>query len=377
MKLRKILFLVTLLGVPALGALTQVDNSMLNSMPTSRLKGRVTGGTGEVEDLTATQATTILNDFVGDSGSGGTKGLVPAPAAGDANKVLKGDGSWGSPAGLGYADINGQSAITAIDNDDSILVADTSATSLKKVTFADFRKNLYRSVTTTDSPTQSDQLLVLSGASFTVTLPTAASLAGKEFEILHNGTSVTQVYTLNTTSSQTIGGVASGSYKLTTNGEKLRIVSDGSNWVILEHKTDTGWIAFTPSWTNMGFTVFSVNAGFWRREKDSIRVRAYFDPTTGTGSGSQLQMALPLSLTMDSAKMEGGGSGKGALGHYDFWDDSGGTSKLTGIVAIQTSTTIGMIAVTGGVSSFTTSLMNNTGDAFSFEFVAPVTDWQP
>jgi hypothetical protein len=38
-------------------------------------KGRTTAGTGNVEDLTATQATSILNNFVGDGGSGGTKGL--------------------------------------------------------------------------------------------------------------------------------------------------------------------------------------------------------------------------------------------------------------------------------------------------------------
>lgn len=35
-------------------------------------------------------------DFVGDSGSGGTAGLVPAPATGDASKYLKGNGTWGS-----------------------------------------------------------------------------------------------------------------------------------------------------------------------------------------------------------------------------------------------------------------------------------------
>ena len=29
-------------------------------------------------------------EFVGDSGSGGQKGIVPAPAAGDASKFLKG-----------------------------------------------------------------------------------------------------------------------------------------------------------------------------------------------------------------------------------------------------------------------------------------------
>jgi hypothetical protein len=36
----------------------------------------------------------MLDAFVGDAGSGGTKGLVPAPASGDATKFLRGDGSF-------------------------------------------------------------------------------------------------------------------------------------------------------------------------------------------------------------------------------------------------------------------------------------------
>lgn len=73
-----------------------VTNDKLATMATARIKGRVTAGTGNPEDLTGTQATTLLDAVVGDSGSGGTKGLVPAPAAGDAaaNKYLKADGTW-------------------------------------------------------------------------------------------------------------------------------------------------------------------------------------------------------------------------------------------------------------------------------------------
>lgn len=73
-----------------------VTNDKLATMATARIKGRVTAGTGNPEDLTGTQATTLLDTVVGDSGSGGTKGLVPAPAAGDAaaNKYLKADGTW-------------------------------------------------------------------------------------------------------------------------------------------------------------------------------------------------------------------------------------------------------------------------------------------
>lgn len=78
-------------------------NAKLANMATATIKGRVTAGTGVPEDLTATQATTILNAVVGDSGSGGTKGLVPAPAAGDAAaaKFLSAAGTWAAAVPVG------------------------------------------------------------------------------------------------------------------------------------------------------------------------------------------------------------------------------------------------------------------------------------
>ncbi len=50
---------------------------------------------------TPTQVTADLIAMVGDSGSGGTKGLVPAPASGDAaaGKFLKADGTWAAAGG--------------------------------------------------------------------------------------------------------------------------------------------------------------------------------------------------------------------------------------------------------------------------------------
>lgn len=89
-----------------------VTNAKLNNMSTQTIKGRTTAGTGDPEDLTATQATAVLNNFVGDSGSGGTKGLVPAPAAGDAaaSKFLKADGTWIAPSGSG--DVAGPASAT-------------------------------------------------------------------------------------------------------------------------------------------------------------------------------------------------------------------------------------------------------------------------
>lgn len=71
------------------------SNAKLATMATARIKGRVTAGTGVVEDLTGTQATTLLDAVVGATQSvAGTKGVVPAAAAGDQYKVLTGAGTF-------------------------------------------------------------------------------------------------------------------------------------------------------------------------------------------------------------------------------------------------------------------------------------------
>lgn len=92
--------------VSASGATWTIDPDVVtyaklqNVSATSRVLGRITGGAGDTEELTGTQATTLLDNLVGDSGAGGTKGLVPAPAAGDAAalKFLKADATWAVPA---------------------------------------------------------------------------------------------------------------------------------------------------------------------------------------------------------------------------------------------------------------------------------------
>lgn len=69
------------------------------NIATARFIGRTTAGTGVPESLTSAQATAMLSVLVGDSGSGGTAGIVPAPAMGTAaaGKFLKADATWAVP----------------------------------------------------------------------------------------------------------------------------------------------------------------------------------------------------------------------------------------------------------------------------------------
>jgi hypothetical protein len=70
-----------------------VSNAKAANMATARIKGRVTAGTGDPEDLTGTQATTLLDVF-----TSSLKGLTPASGGGTAT-FLRADGTWAAPAG--------------------------------------------------------------------------------------------------------------------------------------------------------------------------------------------------------------------------------------------------------------------------------------
>jgi Protein of unknown function (DUF2793) len=81
------------------GQVTLADNSIGNAaladMPTARIKGRTSAGTGDPQDLTGAQATALLDAF-----SSSAKGVAPASGGGTAN-FLRADGIWAAPAGGG------------------------------------------------------------------------------------------------------------------------------------------------------------------------------------------------------------------------------------------------------------------------------------
>lgn len=77
-----------------------VTNAKAANMAQSTIKGRAVGaGTGDPTDLTATQATAILNAF-----TSALKGLVPASGGGTTN-FLRADGNWAEVAAGGIMNV--------------------------------------------------------------------------------------------------------------------------------------------------------------------------------------------------------------------------------------------------------------------------------
>jgi len=72
------------------------------------------------QDLDDVLLSDTIPVFTGDSGAGGSEGLVPAPAIGDATKFLKGDGTWGLPSSnIAQRSVSGATttdALTEADN---------------------------------------------------------------------------------------------------------------------------------------------------------------------------------------------------------------------------------------------------------------------
>ena len=81
---------VTSVGNATTISANAITNAMLAQIPTQTFKGRTSAATGNVEDLTATQATAMLNTFTASA-----QGVVPASGGGTAT-FLRADGTFAS-----------------------------------------------------------------------------------------------------------------------------------------------------------------------------------------------------------------------------------------------------------------------------------------
>ncbi len=152
------------------------------------------------------------------------------------------------------------------------------------LSFRKFTKGV-RSVVTTDTPTVADDLMYLSAASFTITLPSAVGLGGKEFTFIHAGTTLSQVYTIT------------GIGKLHTTGQVLIIASDNTSWSVTYSKTDTQPVAFTPTGSWNSNTTYT---GMWHRE-GKFAIVSWHLAMAGVPNSVTLTLNLPSNITIDTS----------------------------------------------------------------------------
>lgn len=161
-----------------------VTNAMLVNVSTTTFKGRTTAGTGSPEDLTATQATALLNVFTST-----LKGLAPLSGGGTAN-FLRADGTWavppggagtvttsGSPASGNLTKFSGATSITNGDLSGDITTASTLVTTIAAgvVTNAKLTNSTITVVGTANQVTVTGGAPVALGGTVTLSLPSSIS----------------------------------------------------------------------------------------------------------------------------------------------------------------------------------------------------------
>lgn len=225
----------------------------------------------------------------GSSGDTGTLFYKTGDAAGSGNSgpIVLDSGTSGSGT-RGSINILGPSLDGSTVNDAWVLQNTTTGAGAWVAPAAAANKNI-AAFSSTATAGSTDDIIELSGASFTLTLPTAVGADGKVFEILHLGTSLSQVYTIDGDGAQTIGG--NTTFLMHTNRQKLRIHSDGANWQILDSYTETAWSdggPLTIGATTTGPTkgTVGIDTAYWKRIGQDMLVNYTYTQTAGSAAGS-------------------------------------------------------------------------------------------
>jgi hypothetical protein len=272
---------------------------------------------------------------------------------------------------VGYAFNNGSSNLTEVE----------SYYHRKEDTLA------VRAVAATDILLGRDRVISLSGASFSEHLPPAALTKGQPYLFIHGGTSLTQIYTLDGFGAETIGGAAT--LILHTNGQSVRIMSDGTNYLILDSKTNSLWVnggalTITGSGGNpTKGTGTTTDTFYWRRVGRNAEFRyTYNHSIAGVAGTGDYSVAFPTGLVVDTSVLKVNTTVYGTTLPTPGQDTVGtGYSAVTGvtsnaaIVYIATSGTFKVALVGGGVWSATA---NGLGNALSLVHVigsVPIANW--
>lgn len=190
----------------------KVTLGMLSQVSTGTFHARVTAGTGNVESITGTQATTLLDTF-----TSLLKGLAPASGGGTTN-FLRADGTWAAPSG---------SSITLTASVDEMLKYSTSTAAIGTKVYSSTNGNIIlgdsalagnRTITVASSATNASlsisskgsEWITFTGSQHQFTSPGGSSTAILNIQNVSGNTGVT-IQTPSSGYSSITGGSATSS----------------------------------------------------------------------------------------------------------------------------------------------------------------------
>lgn len=309
------------------------------------------------------------------------------------NATHTGEVTGSGPLTVDKTAISNKSLVTAAVGD-HILVGDASdSDALKKVTVqtivdlaSDGSPSTITSTTTLDD-TYSYVLCDSTSGIFTVTLPTAVGNSGLVYDIQKTDSSI-NIITIDGDGTETINGVTT--YKLFYQYNSVRIVSNGTNWIVLESKVDTDWvlegtIPFEAVTTDPTKGTVVRDKMYKKRRGDCLLIKIDYEQSAAGFGGSGIYIfPYPDSLTMDTVKQDISTSNEidvvlNSSGTVSFNADGISTVSRTCVAYPFSSTHFGVRIQQhdqGYYLSHTYLALDTVAMTISVTLEVPITDWK-
>lgn len=251
---------------------------------------------GTSADLTPVSS--FINTLLDDADAATARATLGITATSNADSDFRVVGSADGTKKLAF-EVDGLTTATTR----TVTIQDQSGTMALRQTIASY--------TGTDTLAAGVGVGLLSGASFVLTLPAAASHTNREVTLIHQGTSLTQVYTIKGNGAEDLIAKdgTGNSFILYTAGEEITVKSNGTGWLVLNHIADTAWVdagvmTITGTTSNPTKpTTPDYDHVFWRREGKDALVRWVLQISSSAGaadgSGTYLY-ATPSGVAIDA-----------------------------------------------------------------------------
>lgn len=263
----------------------------------------------------------------------------------------------------------------AVGADGTVLTADSSLALGMKWASAgsNFPVNTLTGATTLPAVSQ---IVLVSGTTFAVTVPTAVGNSGLEYFIKKTDASFTTAMSLLSTSAQTFDGVTSAT--LSTQNEGFGIVADGGNWQIKNHKTNFGPTSYSPNY-GAGFGTVTNSQAWWTRTGSIMRI--FGSATSGTVAAAVVTISLPTGATVDTSRVPSTANANSYVGRFIYSSTTGGQTKAGVLVVAGSGTALLLSGDDAGsaqdpfVNQNGSTIFGASNKAFSFWAEFPVTGW--